>query len=193
MTDMVGAGTKKYIIPCPRCNKKHHFDGAIFDDRVSCSCGFDFYAFAADDLRIIIPWEEAKYEPIVRAMRRLVVTTGRCTDIPPELYEDYGNYYSDLEETLDRALNEHQLDAFGTCYISKEILDMICEGLKKYEDIELKWKRNRLAVRGLQVKKVRIKDDELKSADEDSSGSKELRKILTGAGLMCSSQPVRRI
>ncbi len=189
MTKGSAAKTKRYMLLCPRCGKRHYSDGAIFDDRVSCSCGFDFYAFAADDLRIIMPWAEAKYEPILRAMRKLVVTTGRCTDIPPELYEDYGSNYPDLEVTLDRALKEHQTDAFGTCYISAEQLDLICEILEKNYDVELKCKKGHLEIRESRMKTVRSKDDESKSTS-GAAGSKELTRILPGAGLMFSSQPV---
>ena len=189
MTNGSAAKTKRYTLLCPRCGKRHYSDGAIFDDRVSCSCGFDFYAFAADDLRIIMPWAEVKCEPILRAMRKLVVTTGRCTDIPPELYEDYGNYYPYLEETLDRALNEHQVDAFGTCYISAEQLDLICEILEKNYDVELRCKKGHLEIRESRMKTVRSKIEESKSTS-GAAGSKELIRILPGAGLMCGSQPV---
>lgn len=189
MTNGSAAKTKRYTMLCPRCGKRHHSDGAIFDDRVSCSCGFEFFAFAADDLRIIIPWAEVKYEPILRAMRKMVVTTGRCTDIPPELYEDCGGCYPDLEETLNRALNEYQTDAFGTCYISAEQLDLICGILVNNNDVELRCKKGHLEIRESRMKTVRSKDDESKST-YGAAGSKELIRILPGAGLMCGSQPV---
>ncbi|MBR1385058.1 MAG: hypothetical protein IJ555_14815, partial [Ruminococcus sp.] len=97
--------------------------------------------------------------------------------------------YPDLEETLDRALNEHQLDAFGTCYISAEQLDLISDILEKNYDVELRCKKGHLEIRESIMKTVRSKDDESKSKS-GAAGSKELIRILPGAGLMCGSQPV---
>ena len=103
MTEENREGRNRYIFPCPRCGKQHCSDSAIFDDRVSCSCGFDFYAFACGDLRIVMPWDEASYEPIARALRKFVVATGRCQDIPPELYDDPFDCIPVLEEDIERA------------------------------------------------------------------------------------------
>ena len=59
------------------------------DDLINCDCGFSFYVFVDKGLRIMMTPQEASYEPIVRAMRRFVVATGRCQDIDPSLLE-YG-------------------------------------------------------------------------------------------------------
>ncbi|SDA31254.1 hypothetical protein SAMN02910447_03354 [Ruminococcus sp. YE71] len=187
MTEPKKARDKRYTISCPRCNKKHIFEGAIFDDKVVCSCGFSFYAFAADDLRIIMPWSEVKCEPVVKAMRRLVVTSGRCTDIPPELYDDS---FHDPELTLEKILTEHQTNAFGTCYINEEQLDLICESFICGNDVELKWKRDHLDIIELKKRTIRRTKFESKTSDVKSSGSKESTWIPSGTGLLLSSQPV---
>jgi len=78
---------------CPRCGKKHYCPTGVMDEHIKCGCGLHFYAFANKGLRIIMPTDEAGYEPIARALRRFVVSTGRCTDIPPELYQDPDGQY----------------------------------------------------------------------------------------------------
>lgn len=108
MTDVSEARVKRYIISCPRCSKKHSLQGMVIDEVISCSCGFDYYAFAADDLQIVLPSSEAAYKSIARAMRRFVVANGRCQDIPPELYED-GFDCQVLDNEFDKALTDHQI------------------------------------------------------------------------------------
>lgn len=80
--------TTEYIIPCPCCGRKHSFKAEYVDRLIDCECGFVCYAFAVDDFRIIMSKSEAENDAIVRSMRRFVVSTRRCTDIPPELYMD---------------------------------------------------------------------------------------------------------
>ena len=183
MTDVRGVRENRNMIFCPRCGKEHRFDGSIFDDIVNCSCGFDFYTFAADDLRIIMPWAEARCEPIVRAMRKLVVTTGRCTDIPPELYDN--TEIPMLDDILDKALGEHQMENFGTCYISEDVLDAICESLSTGEDIELKWTGDHLKILELKKKNIRKKNDKSKLAG-GAVDSDEITRTLPRRGLMFS-------
>lgn len=187
MTEEKRTGEKRYMFPCPRCGKKHYTDGAIFDDRVSCSCGFDFYAFAAGELRIMMPWTEANSEPIARAMRKLVVATGRCQDIPPELYIDDCLSQDIL---LDNELAAYQIDRFGICVITQEQLELICKSLLNGDDVELKWNRNHLKIYELKHRDIQNKDDESKPLKEQASGSKELARRKRGAGLILSSRPV---
>ncbi len=40
MTDVSETRVKRYIIPCPRCSKKHSLQGMVIDEVISCSCGF---------------------------------------------------------------------------------------------------------------------------------------------------------
>ena len=180
-------GIKKYTFPCPRCGKKHYIDGAIFDDRVSCSCGFDFYAFAAGELSIIMPWSEATCENVARAMRKLVVATGRCLDIPPELYNDDCITQNIM---FDNALAAFQIDKFGICVITQEQLDLICKSLLSGDDVELKWNRNHLKIYELKHKDIQSKDNESKPLKEQAPGSIVLARKKHGAGLILSSRPV---
>ena len=180
-------GIKKYTFPCPRCGKKHYIDGAIYDDRVSCSCGYDFYAFADGELRIMMPWSEAICEPVARAMRKLVVTTGRCQDLSPELYNDD---YAPLDRLLDNVLTANQIDKYGICVITQEQLELICSSLLKGGDVELKWKGDRLKIYELKPKDIQSKDDESKPLKEQAAGSKESARRKRGAGLILSSRPV---
>ena len=180
-------GEKRYMFPCPRCGKKHYLDGAIFDDRVSCSCGFDFYAFAAGELSIIMPWKEANNETIARALRKLVVATGRCPDIPLELYS---NNYTLQDKLLDNVLSATQIDKFGVCVITQEQLELICKSLLSGDDVELKWNRNHLMIYELKHRDIQSKDDESKPLKGQAAGSKELARRKRGAGLILSSRPV---
>ncbi len=172
---------KRYALTCPRCGKKHFCEGVIFDSRVSCSCGFDYYAFAADDLLIVLPWSEVMCKQIAMAMRKLVVTTGRCTDIPPELYEDHST------SALDKALEDYQMDKYGTCYVTKDSLDIMCNSLENDEDIEVRWKRNRLDIIELKKKTVHSKEYGSESS-RGAIGSKEFTRIISEHGLLrCSA------
>ncbi len=159
----------EYIIPCPRCGKKHIFREAYVDNMIECQCGFECYAFAVDDFRIIMSKSEAERENVVRSMRRFVVSTGRCTDMPPEMYMDEaelrectpnaGSVYIrdfDLEEALERVLEEYQVEAFGECFLTKELLDSICESLSEDKDIELKAKKDGIEIIELKKKKLKI-------------------------------------
>ena len=181
---------KKYIFPCPRCRKQHCYDSAIFDDRVSCSCGFDFYAFACGDLRIVMPWDEASYEPIARALRKFVVATGRCQDIPPELYDDPFDCIPVLEEDIERAFMILQKGPYGKCYITPEMFTSICDSIHNGYDVEIKRKKNGIEIIELKKKTVCKNDNESKPFREKAPGSEELSKILTRMGLMFSPQPV---
>ena len=66
---------------------------------------------------------------------------------------------------------------------------MICESLESNGDIVLKWKRDHLEVIELKKKTVRSKIEESKFTS-GAAGSEELIRILPGAGLLLSSQPV---
>jgi hypothetical protein len=159
--------TQEYCIPCPKCGKKHTFSGCYVDSMIDCECGFGYYAFAAGDFRIVMSQEEAGSEEVVRAMRRFVVSTGRCTDIPPELYDMdremptpnagpsfYVREY-DLEDELEHVLREYQVSAFGECLFTRELMDSICESLSAGKDIELKRKKDGIDI--IELKKKRIK------------------------------------
>ncbi len=134
------------MVFCPRCGKKHYSHTVIMDEYVNCVCGMRFYAFADSGLRIILPPDEAGYEPIARAMRRFVVTTGRCRDIPPELYQNddgqicfnFVKKDEDVEERLARSLEQFQQEMFGECFISKDLVFAICESFLDGHDVELR-------------------------------------------------------
>ena len=164
--------TTEYVISCPRCGKQHIFSAEYVDGMLDCKCGFEGYAFAVGDFRIIMTKAEAQNESVVRSMRRFVVSTGRCTDIPPELYMDEhelrelrectsnvsGMYVRDydLEEELNRVLEEYQVEAFGECLLTKELLDSICECLSEEKDIELRRKKDGIEISELKKRKVKV-------------------------------------
>ena len=161
--------TAEYVIPCPRCGEKHIFREAYVDRMIDCECGFGCYAFAVDDFRIIMSKSEAENEAVVRSMRRFVVSTGRCADMPPELYLDadelhqrrsnVGSIYirdHDLEDEIERVLEEYQVEAFGECLLTKELLDSICESLSEDKDIELKAKKDGIEIIELKKKKLKV-------------------------------------
>ena len=52
--------TAEYVIPCPRCGEKHIFREAYVDRMIDCECGFECYAFAVNDFRIIMSKSEAE-------------------------------------------------------------------------------------------------------------------------------------
>ena len=163
--------TTEYIISCPRCGEKHVFSAEYIDGMLDCKCGFEGYVFAVGDFRIIMTKAEAQNESVVRSMRRFVVSTGRCTDIPPELYMDEhelrelhectsnvsGVYVRDydLEVELNHVLEEYQVEAFGKCLLTKELLDSICECLSEDRDIELRRKKDGIEI--IELKKRRVK------------------------------------
>ncbi len=153
-------------IVCPRCHKVHRSGYAIMDEYVTCECGFQFYAFSDSGLRIIMPQNEAGYEPIARAMRRFVVTTGRCQDIPPELYqEENGQLYigaikkaMDVEDELERVLEEFQREMFGEVFLSKDVIFSVCESFQDGHDVELRKQKKRIDVIKLIKKKLPIEE-----------------------------------
>lgn len=146
---------------CPRCGKAHFSQYQIMDTYIDCECGTRFYAFADTGLQITMPSSEAGYEPIARAMRRFVVATGRCTDIPQELYQDEnGQYYlgnyreKDVEDELDRALEQFQIEFFGDCFLTNDLIYSICESFQNGIDVELRKQKKGIDIIKLIKKKV---------------------------------------
>ena len=160
--------TVGYVVCCPKCGKNHSFNGRYVDEIVECECGFEFYAFAMGTLHIAMSADEAMYDPIARSMRRFVISTGRCGDIPPELYLDQSGqerfdmtaFELDTEEELSRVLDDYQTDSYGECLVTKELLDTICENLYNGKDIELKKKKDGVDVIELKKKHVSTKKPE---------------------------------
>ncbi len=180
--DTNGAG---YTICCPCCGKVYRFDDRYVDEIVGCGCGLEFYAFAMGHLHIAIPASEARYEPIARAMRRFVVATGRCGDIPPELYigNDGQEHFDmtaqelDAEEELTRVLDGYQTDTFGEVLVNKELLDTICENLYNGRDIELKKQKNGIDVIELKKKRVNTQKPEYRRLSEYTQLTADMLKI----------------
>lgn len=170
-----------YTITCPECGRKQHFSGAIIDETVSCGCGFRYYVFAANDFRIIMPANEAEHESVARAMRKFVVSTGRCTDIPHELYDDQ------VQIDIDTVLREYQLDVYGNCYISGEQIDSICECFENGNDVELRKKRDRVEI--IELKKKIHKSG---SAEQSTAALRDTTKKAPaqtgGKGLLVNMQ-----
>ena len=160
--------TVGYVVCCPKCGKIHSFNERYVDEIVNCECEFEFYAFAMGTLHIVMSADEARYDPIVRSMRRFVISTGRCGDIPPELYVDHDGQERydmtaqelDAEEELSRVLDDYQTDSYGECLVTKELLDTICENLYNGKDIELKKKKDGVDVIELKKKHVSTKKPE---------------------------------
>ena len=146
---------------CPRCGKAHYSQYQVMDAYFDCECGVRFYAFSDTGLQITMPSSEAGYEPIARAMRRFVVATGRCTDIPPELYQDengqfyFGSYReTDVEDELERALEHFQTEYFGECFLTNELIYSICESFQNGIDVELRKQKKGIDIIKLIKKKV---------------------------------------
>jgi hypothetical protein len=111
---------------------------------VNCECGYSFYAFADKGLHIMIPAQETRIDQIVRAMRRFVVTTGRCQDIDPKLLEYteedpiVNKQERDLDVEFASLLEEYQIVVFGDCYITREVIDSIYKAFEHNADVVLK-------------------------------------------------------
>jgi len=154
----------EHVILCPRCRKEHFSDYAVLDEFFNCECGFSFYAFEDRGLRIMMTPDEAHYEPIARAMRRFVVSTGRCQDIDQKLLEPTEQVNTvelqqrDLDEELTEILEEYQMAVFGQCYLTKELICSICESFEGGTDVELKKLKDRVDLIELKRKKVPEKD-----------------------------------
>ena len=147
---------------CPRCHRVHYSRTAIMDEYIDCSCGLSFYAFSCKGLRIIMPANEAGCESVARAMRKFVVSTGRCTDIPPALYQDEDGQLCfgflkqslDIDEQLEIGLERYQSEYFGECYLTKEMVYTICESFKNGIDVELRKQKKGVDIIKLIKKKI---------------------------------------
>ena len=132
------------------------------DEYIDCSCGLSFYAFSCKGLRIIMPAYEAGFESVAREMRKFVVSTGRCTDIPSELYQDedvqlcfsFLKHSSDIDEQLDIALEGFQSEYFGESYLTKEMVYTICESFQNGNDVELRKQKKSVDIIKLIKKKL---------------------------------------
>ena len=153
---------KGQMVICPKCHREHFSPYELLDEFMDCECGFSFYAFAFKGLRIIMTPEEASYEPIARAMRRFIISTGRCTDIPPHLYMEPNGESEfemtvqerDLDTDMESILEEYQMTVFGQCFLTRELLCSICESFEHGHDIELKKQKDHVDIIELKKKKV---------------------------------------
>ena len=140
------------IVLCPKCHKKHYGAYPYMDEFINCECGFSFYVFVDQGLRIMMTPEEAMFEPIARAMRRFVVATGRCQDIDPKLLENteqipYVDVQElDLDDELARVLEDYQLAVYGNCYITRELIDSICQYFDRNMDVILRKQKDRVDI-----------------------------------------------
>ena len=158
-------GAKPAIVQCPKCHKEHYGAYPFMDEFINCDCGFSFYSFVDQGLRIMMTPQEARYEPIARAMRRFVVATGRCQDIDPMLLE-YTDQIPrvdvqerDLDDELIRILEEYQLAAFGDCYITRELIDSICKFFERNLDVVLMKQKDGVDIREMKKpKRVPLQD-----------------------------------
>ena len=132
------------VVFCPKCKKKHYSAYALMNEFVNCECGYSFYAFVDKGLHILIPAQETRIDQIVRAMRRFVVTTGRCQDIDPKLLEYMeedpivNKQERDLDAEFASLLEEYQIVVFGDCYITREVIDSIYKAFEHNADVVLK-------------------------------------------------------
>ena len=153
---------KGQVVICPKCYREHFSPNELLDEFIDCECGFSFYAFAFQGLRVIMTPEEASYEPIARALRRFIVSTGRCTDIPPGLYmEPEGKkecemiaQERDLDTDMESILEDYQMTMFGQCFLTRDLLCSICESFEHGHDIELKKQKDHVDIIELKKKKV---------------------------------------
>lgn len=183
------------LVLCPKCHKAHVTEKAPVDEYIDCECGFSFYAFVDHDLRIIMTPGEASYEPIARAIRRFVVSTGRCKDIPYELYCDaaVGEHYQmqvqerDLDNELMRVLEDYQVAAFGECFLTKEVIDSVCETFRKGNDVELKNQKDRVEVREMKVRNV-SKQKERQTGRLIAYGAELAKRRPASGGILMVSQ-----
>lgn len=194
---------KGQTVICPRCRREHFSPYLVMDEYVNCECGFRFYAFADRGLNIIMTPEEVGYEPVARAMRRFIVSTGRCTDIPPSLYlEPSGSVEydvtveeKDLDTVLEETLEEYQTAVFGQCYLTRELICSICDSFESGHDVELKKQKDRVDV--IELKKKKIADQSFRqhvrplAYNEIVSPIRRSSHPLTG-GVLLGNQEYRR-
>lgn len=142
----------KYSVNCPMCQREL-MKATCVDTFLECRCGYRFYIFQDRGMWITLPGEEARYEPIARAMRRLVVATGRGSDIPPELYldeipEETSATYNgdDIETRLDEALREYCEIAYGQNYLGVQEVDLVFQALENGKDVVIKRKKDSVSV-----------------------------------------------
>ena len=181
--------TVGYVVCCPKCGKIHSFNERYVDEIVNCECGFEFYAFAMGTLHIVMSADEARYDPIVRSMRRFVISTGRCGDIPPELYVDESGQERfdmtaqelDIEDELVRILDEYQTENFGKCYVTKDIVDSVCESLDSGKDVELKKQKDGIDV--IELKKKRVNTQKTEKSRRLSAYTQLTADIMRNGGL----------
>ena len=164
-------------VVCPRCHRMHYSRTPIMDEYIDCRCGLSFYAFSCSGLRIIMPANEAGCESVARAMRRFVVTTGRCTDIPSALYQDEDGQLcfgflkesQDIDEQLEIALEGFQSEYFGESYLTKDMVYTICESFKGGNDVELRKQKKGVDI----VKLIKKRLDSPEKKNRSSKGTEK--------------------
>lgn len=145
---------------CMACGRKHIRQERLVDEHIHCECGFDFYAFYNQGLSLTIPTDEIRNQPVARAFRRLIFSTGRCRDAEAEA-ADYGDYMGSTDYTgdtdcvdytkytallqkadplglMEAGLERYQEETLGKLLLNCGDVVSICESLNKNRDVAVK-------------------------------------------------------
>ena len=139
---------------CANCGRKHTREEQPVDEHIRCACGYSFYVFCDRGMTVVMPSAEVGLDEIRYALRRFVMSTGRCRDTATE--PEYGAGFlrgMDPEGLLEMGLERFQLREMGKCLMNSADIASIFDSLEKDRDVMLKNKGTYVDIIELRRKK----------------------------------------
>lgn len=139
---------------CMSCGRKHTKEGALVDEHIRCECGYSFYAFYNQGMKMVVPSDDITNVAATRAFQRFVVSTGRCQDVRVEPMVDYTAFLkkADPMVLMEVGLERYQTEVLGESLLNCSDVASICESLKRHQDVIVKNKGNRIDIAELRQK-----------------------------------------
>lgn len=143
---------------CERCGRIHVLNRPIVDEIITCKCGFRFYCFGNNGMKIILP-EQELLEKVCEMIRRFVQATGRCRDAPapPSETEDIRQILRRMDSAglLEIALQKMQEEDFGVTLLHCNDIESILEILHEDKDAVVKELKGYVSVKELKSRNHR--------------------------------------
>lgn len=133
---------------CMSCGRKHTREGSLVDEHIRCDCGYSFYAFYNQWMKVVLPSDDITSVAATRAFQRFVVSTGRCQDVRVEPVVDYTAFLqkADPMGLMEVGLERYQTEVLGKSLLNCGDVASICESLKKHQDVIVKNKGSHIDI-----------------------------------------------
>ena len=165
----------KHVFTCQKCMRKHIRHGNVVSESITCSCGYEFFAFEGYGMTIILPTAEMRDERVGRQIQKLIAITGRgYEDAIQQESKQYNAvlYEADPERLLSVALNRVQAEIYGINILQPKNILAMCEYLSRDLDLAVRYKKdkNRIVLNELDPKDLMAEWEKNRAGDVRRAG-----------------------